>query len=249
VTEKSTPESYYAGAYWGPRREPPEACAQRASAFLNLLAPSDPFLAHWYKPARSRKDARKHPLMPLDVPTLTELFRRGVNRADGGKVIAQLGFSCWFDNGGGNYDSASLRIHCGDYSAASPNSCVLTLPRSGANAERVLTEGVLTSAVRAMVLAWAPDWAFATSYAYERQYPEPDSAPFSVGWVTYLSHRLGKVPPLPAPVRIEGIEALGTLMVLTPERFTVGNPAHVALARRVRELLAKANVSGPGIAH
>lgn len=234
------PETYYAGAYWGPRKESPEECARRTAAFLNLLAPCDPFLAHWYKPARSRKDARKHPLMPPDVATLAEFFRRGVNREKGGPVFEDLGFTFWFGNGGGNYDSANLQITCGGYSEAVSNVCVLTLPTPGygANADRVLTAPVLTHAVRSMALAWEPDWAFVTSSSYQRQYPEADSAPFSLGWVTYLSRGLGTVPPLPAPVRIEPVEDRGTLILLTPERFTVANPEHVALATRIRELLA-----------
>ncbi|NRD66944.1 immunity 52 family protein, partial [Corallococcus exiguus] len=48
--------------------------------------------------------------------------------------------------------------------------------------------------------------------------------------------------PLPAPVRIEPVEDRGSLIILTPERFTVTNPDHVALARRVRELLAQAGL-------
>ncbi|NRD54523.1 Imm52 family immunity protein, partial [Corallococcus exiguus] len=48
--------------------------------------------------------------------------------------------------------------------------------------------------------------------------------------------------PLPAPVRIEPVEDRGSLIILTPERFTVANPEHVALARRVRELLAQAGL-------
>lgn len=71
---------------------------QRTAAFLHLLAPCEPFLAHWYKPARSRKDLHKHPLMPPDLPTLTEAFRRGVNREDGGPAIEELGFGFGFDN-------------------------------------------------------------------------------------------------------------------------------------------------------
>nr|WP_255651947.1 immunity 52 family protein [Corallococcus sp. AS-1-12] len=93
-----------------------------------------------------------------------------------------------------------------------------------------------------MVSSWEPDWALAGSSAYRMQYREPDSAPFSLGWITYLSRRCGTVPPLPAPVRIEPVEDKGTLILLTPERFTVANPAHVALARRVRELLVRAGL-------
>lgn len=236
------PETYYAGAYWGARKESPEDCARRAAVFLELLAECDPFLSHWYKPARSRSDARKHPLMPPDVPTLTELFQRGVNREPGGPVIEELGFRFSFDNGGAAGDCATMRINGGMYSEAAPNHCVLTVPWRGPNADRVLTVPVLTKAVRSMVLSWEPDWAFATSSAYERQYREPGSAPFSLGWITYLSRRIGTVPPLPAPVRIEPVEDQGTLIILTPERFTVANPEHVALARRVRELLAQAGL-------
>ncbi|MCP3170209.1 immunity 52 family protein [Myxococcus sp. QH3KD-4-1] len=96
-----------------------------------------------------------------------------------------------------------------------------------------------------MVLPWEPDWAFATSDSYEATHPEPGSAPFSLGWITYLSNRIGKVPPLPAPVRIEPVDDKGTLIVLTPERFTVSNPEHVALAERVRELLDRAGLLNP----
>jgi|SRR5215217_2338769 len=239
------PETYYAGAYWGARKALPEDCARRTAAFLNLLAECDPFLAHWYKPARSRKDARKHPLMPPDVPTLTEMFRRGVNREPGGPAIEELGFRISFDNGGDTGDCATMRINGGMVSEEVPNHCVLSLPWRGSNADRMLTAPVLERVVRSMLHAWEPDWAFATSNAYERQHREPDSAPFSLGWVTYLSNRLGRLPPLPSPVRIEQIEDKGTLIVLTPERFTASNPGHVALAESVRELLDRAGLLKP----
>ncbi|RKH13364.1 hypothetical protein D7X74_21995 [Corallococcus sp. CA047B] len=244
---QAQPETYYAGAYWGPRQESPEACAGRTADFLNRIALYDPFLAHWYKPARSRKDARKYPLMPPDVSSLAASFQRGANRERGGPVIEPLGYTFWFGNGGGDYDSADLRILCGCYDEAVLNSCVLKLPTlgRGANAERVLTAPVLTGAVRSMALAWEPDWAFATSHAYELQSQEPDSAAFSLGWITYLSRRLGTVPPLPAPVRIESVEDKGTLIILTPERFTVSNREHVALAKHVQRLLDTAGLLRP----
>ncbi|RKG78860.1 Imm52 family immunity protein [Corallococcus terminator] len=244
---QTQPETYYAGVYWGPRKESAGECARRTADFLNRLAQYDPFLAHWYKPARSHKDARKHPLMPPDVASLTELFRRGVNRESGGPAIEPLGYTFWFGNGGGDYDSADLRILCGCYDEAVLNSCVLKLPTlgHGANADRVLTSPVLTGAVRSMVLAWEPDWAFATSHAYERQSRESDSAAFSLGWITYLSRRLGPVPPLPVPVRTEPVEDKGTLIILTPERFTVSNLEHVALAEHAREILDKAGLLKP----
>lgn len=239
------PETYYAGAYWGPRQEPPEDCARRTAVLLSQLALCDPLLAHWYKPARSLKDARKHPLMPPDEPTLTGLFRRGANRERGGPAIEQLGFSFWFGNGGTGADGVDLRITCGDYSGANPNSCVMPLPGKGPNAERILTASVLTEVLRCMALAWDPDWALATSDDYRRLMSETSSAGTFVGWVTYLSRRRGSLPPLPAPVRIEPVEDRGTLVILTPERLTAKQPEHVEQGRHVGELLTRAGLLQP----
>nr|WP_244219764.1 immunity 52 family protein [Corallococcus interemptor] len=106
----------------------------------------------------------------------------------------------------------------------------------------MISAPVLTHAVRSMALAMDPDWAVAMSQAY-RELDDPDNKTNAwVGWVTYFSKQRGTVPPLPAPVRIEPVEDKGTLIVLTPERFTVSNPDHVALARRVRELLTRAGL-------
>jgi len=55
--------------------------------------------------------------------------------------------------------------------------------------------------------------------------------------MTYFSRERGEVPALPAPVRLELVGDKGTLVILTPERLTPSNPEHVALARRVQNLL------------
>ncbi|AKF84174.1 hypothetical protein MFUL124B02_40720 [Myxococcus fulvus 124B02] len=215
---------------------------------LNQLASCDPFLAHWYKPATSAKDARLHPLMPPDVATLSEMFQRGVNRERGGPVIEHLGFSAWFDNGGPDGDCAALRITSGAYSEAVPNYCALTLPKRGPNAERMLMASVLPQVVGGMASSWDADWALATSWEHRETLPEGTKMGTFVGWVTYLSLRRGRVPPLPAPVRVEPVEGKGTLVVLTPERFTVANPEHLALAELVRELLSRSGLLQPVMA-
>jgi hypothetical protein len=245
-TPKTYPETYYAGAYWGPRRESPEECARRAAAFLNLLAACDPLLAHWNKIPKPRGKGRKTPLMPPDLPTLTEAYRRGVNREPGGPPIEHLGLNVSAYNDGTGPDYASVRMHCGSYEQnSSANACVLSLPSEGENAERILTASVLTEVARSMALAWEPDWGVAMSEAYRAMDNRQGQEDIWLGWVTYLARHRGTVPPLPAPVRIEPVEDRGTLIVLMPERFTVANPEHVALARRVRELLARARLMRP----
>ncbi|WP_163993151.1 immunity 52 family protein [Pyxidicoccus caerfyrddinensis] len=238
-------ETYYAGAYWGPRKESAEECARRAADFLNLLASCEPLLAGWNKIPKPRGRGRKTPLMPPDLTILTEAFRRGVNREPGGPAIEDLGLTVSAYNDGERGELVSLSMFCGSYARGISNACVLDLPWRGASAERLTTAPLLTNVVRGMASCWEPDWALAGSRAYRSQYQEPASSPFSLNWLTYLSHRLGRVPPLPAPVRIEPIEDRGTLIILTPERFTMANPEHVTLVRRVRELLARAGLLQP----
>jgi hypothetical protein len=118
-------------------------------------------------------------------------------------------------------------------------------PDKGPVAERVLTAPVMTRVLRAMAQAWEPEWAIATSHEHlEVAYghPLPDAY---VGWVMYFSQQKGTVPPLPAPVHIEPVEDRGTLVILTPERFTAANPEHVTLASRVHELLGRAGLLRP----
>jgi hypothetical protein len=119
----------------------------------------------------------------------------------------------------------------------------LSLPSGGPGAERIFSASALTNIVKSMVRAWEPDWAVARSRTHaDLDKEETWRTHLWPGWVTYIARHRGTVPPLPAPVRIEHVEDQGTLILLTPERFTVDNPEHVALAHRVRELLDRAGL-------
>ncbi len=239
-------ETYYAGAYWGARKESPEECGCRAEAMFAMLRTVAPDFARWLKQGRSRKEALKHSI-ETEHTTLTKMFRRGKDR-----VYEDLGFRLSGWNGGDDYEASSFYITCGCYSERVSNVCAFDLPSAGPNnshaqnAERVQTATILTGLVRAMAVAWEPEWAIATSNRYEDLLPEPRPMR-RWGWVTYYSDQVGRVPPLPAPVRMERVEDKGTLLVLTPERFTASNPEHVALAHRVGELLDRAGLLGPRI--
>jgi hypothetical protein len=240
MTENGSIETYYAGAYWRFRKESPEECGQRAETFFKTLAPVDPSFSRWFKKGNTRKEALKNLIEP-DQSTLGKMFRRGKL-----KPFDELGFRISGWNGEGDDDEAcGFYIICGGYAEEVGNMCVFDLPNGdGLNSQRVRTTPVLTALVRAMAMAWDPDDAVAMSHKYRDLIPAPLPDAL-VGWVTYLSRRRGTVPPLPAPVRIERVEDKGTLIVLTPERFTASNPEHVALAERVRELLDRAGLLGP----
>jgi hypothetical protein len=233
-------ETYHLGAYWGPRQEDAEACARRLTTMLRLLEPVDPLFAHWFKKAKSFKEALKRPL-DQDLEGLRNYIQRAAMKDDLRAPMPSLGFHLKLWNGGSGGDDAWFSIDCGGYSERVPNCCVLRAPHEGLASERVLTTGFQTEVLRAIANAWDPDWGEALSDAH-RDLMKDKSSPVLVGWVTYLSRRLGRVPPLPAPVRIEPVGELGTLIILTPERFTAANPEHLELAERVRELLGRAGL-------
>lgn len=237
-------ETYYVGAYWGARKESPEECGQRAEVMFNELRTVAPDFAHWLKLGRTRKEALKRPL-ETDRASLTKMFRRRKDR-----MFEDLGFRLDGWNGADDDESSAFNIRAGLYAERLSNVCVFNLPSAGSdnkegpNAQRVLTATVLSGLVRAMAVAWEPDWAIATSDAHRELLPTP--LPKRLwGWVTYYPDRVGRVPPLPAPVRMERVEDKGTLLVLTPERFTASNPEHLALATHVRELLERAGLLQP----
>jgi hypothetical protein len=238
-------ETYYAGAYWGPRKESPRECARRLEVLLTRLAQEEQSFTRWFQQGKSRKDAQTRPIEPQPT-ALEEFIRRGKDR-----TFDDLGFSVAGWNGASDEeDACGFLIACGGDSEWVNNRCVFTLPGRGPNADRVLTTPVLGGLVRSMALAWEPDWGVAMSEPH-RDLVKPGrakGAPY-VGWVTYLARHRGTVPPLPAPVRVEQVEDLGSLIILTPERFTASHPEHIALAHRVRELLEGAGLLQPPQPH
>jgi hypothetical protein len=157
----------------------------------------------------------------------------------GEEVIEEFGFREYVWNA--KKERTRIEFHCGGYSPGGINSCLLRPPEEGSVRERLLRAPVLAEVLTCMATAWDPDYAMATSgemvdLVKKRKWE------VRVGWLTYLSRRLGKVPPLPAPVHIEPVGELGWLLVLSPEAMTASNPEHVAFTARVRELLDRAGL-------
>jgi len=228
-------ETYQLGAYWGPRQEDAGACAQRTAHMVRLLEPVDPLFARWFKCVKSSKESLQRPL-DAELDGLRKYIQSRIMRDSVRVPMPDLGFRLHLWNGGSGGDDVWLKIGCGGYSEQVFNTCVLRTPDEGPIGERVLTITFQVAVLRAIATAWDPDWGEALSTAH-RDLVKDKSSDVLVGWVTYLSRKRGRVPPLPAPVRIEPVGELGTLVILTPERFTASNPEHLELAERVRERL------------
>jgi hypothetical protein len=231
----SMQDDFYAGIYWSGRNESVEECARRAELFFRLLSQCDPTYARWFEQANSRKKALQLQFEPT-TETLLRFFKsKKYNEGSFG-----VSFSAWTGHEQDGHGS-SVMLSCGCAVTPPPNRCLIYLPDEGPGAERVLTVPVLTEMIRALVLAWEPDEGGIISRGYQELRDQPVGPP-QMGWLMYFSHRRGELPPLPAPVCVEPIEDKGTLVILTPERFNGRDPAHVALADRVRALLDEAGL-------
>ena len=132
-----------------------------------------------------------------------------------------------------------LLLGCGGDAEVAPNNAFLHFPSEPPGRDRLVTLPVLTEVIRAMLLAWEPDWAVATPRDF-REHLSPTRLPGTfVGWMTYFSRQRGEVPALPEPVRVEPVEDKGTLVILTPERLSTANPGHLALGQRVQQMLGE----------
>jgi hypothetical protein len=231
-------ETYYAGSYWHARSESAEACAQRAERFFHLLRRCDPAWTYWYETAGSLEEARERQFT-TDAANFKKLFGKKENRIGDGFT-----FHLW--TGDNLEETSGVDVACGSADPWVRTNCVLRPYDEGLVGERVLTSPVMTEVLRAMALAWDPEWGVATSEAHRqlavKGFPHPGTF---VGWVMYFSRLRGTLPPLPTPVRLEPVGDKGTLVTLTPERFTASNPEHVALAARVHELLNQAGLLRP----
>ncbi|ADO72036.1 immunity 52 family protein [Stigmatella aurantiaca] len=230
-------ETYYAGSYWLARPESAEVCARRAALFFHLLGRCDPAWTRWYEKADSFEEALKLPFT-TEAVNFQKLFAREERQIGDGFI-----FHLW--TGDSLQEASVVDVTCGSADPWLRTHCVLRPCDEGRTGERVLTAPVMTEVLRAMALAWQPEWAVATSEVHRDSVTEKAKPGTFVGWVMYFSRLRGTVPPLPAPVHIEPVENIGTLVTLTPERFTASNPEHVALAARVHELLDRAGLLRP----
>jgi hypothetical protein len=231
-------EKYYVGSFWLAREETVSACAQRAETYFRFLTACHPSLVHWYRKGRTLEKALQH-----RIALTKESFQTEFGPEEERSSVFGLFLGLWSGDATGN--GSSTDISCGSASPRGSNHCMLNPPHKGTDAEQLLQTPVLAQVLRAMALAWEPEWGVVSSDLFREQLSESAEVGTFLGWVTYLSHRRGPVPPLPPPVRVEPVEDKGTLITLSPERFTASNPAHLAHARLVTSLLSRAGLLGP----
>lgn len=224
-------ERYGIKAYWGHRPESAEECARRAETFFRLLGECHPDFARWYEKSSSARKA-----LQLGFEPTAETFVRFFAREKYQILDDGFAFGSWtghLEQGRGG----SVMFSCGSKAEFSLNYLWLSLPKEALGQEHVVTGPVVAGTMRAVAVAWEPEWAVATADGLWDELSSGSQLGCFVGWMTYFSRERGEVPALPAPVRVEPVGNKGTLVTLTPERLTPSNPEHIALAWRTQKLL------------
>ncbi|HEX7657837.1 MAG TPA: Imm52 family immunity protein [Pseudonocardiaceae bacterium] len=181
-------ETFYVGAYWGPRDERVEDCARRLAQFLAVLGEIDPLLGSWFQTAGSRSAALKMPVDP-SADALRELLLAGQNRRDfdDRSVITELGYSVGIWNG--QVGEVGLNVTCGASISTphmSSNLVLIDLPDTEGEALRLYRRDTALAVVRATVTAWQPSWCtWAGRLLRKAQGRQPDE--IVVGWATYVA--------------------------------------------------------------
>lgn len=220
------------GAYWKPRRETIEQCANRLLGFMQGIAQCDEVFVDWYHLGRSRKDALKRKIDTRSPDELFTLLYKGRHLNFYKEVIENLGFSIGIWNGGEPGKEVSLHISCGQ-SAEVPglrgNCVVISFPED----LRGLADPARTS--RILLLAstcWEPDWAgiFSNEAMSNRDFRVE---PF-VDWMVYVPNKINSVPP---PSSVAYLDNGGSLIVVQPKPPAVDNAEDQERIRRIDEIL------------
>ena len=180
-----TDSNYFAGGYWAARYESADTCAQRMTRLLRLLAMCHPELAQWFQQADSLEEAVQRAFTPDP-----EVLLRIIDDEDSRNGPLGFSFGVWTGHTQDGHGTG-VRVTCGSsLPDAPPNLCLLSLPWPETLAgQQILTRSVLTCIMRAMVLAWDPDWGVIVSEDVRKHMFKTSPGFTHPGWLTYITRR------------------------------------------------------------
>ncbi len=240
-----TYESYYIGAYWHDRQEPLESCARKASAIFTHLREASPIFSEWYELGRSRRDALRKSVR-TDQQSLQLLMMKSRSETDNGDaVFPELGYSLYIWNGKKDgEDAANINIQCGSYGPYSVNRCLIHLPVGEETRCQIMQVPILTDILLNIINIFEPKAGGIYSGKYNQIEAIKAKVPV-IGWIMYLPVNQENIPALPKPAKVLSLGERGVFIILTEERFSAHNPAHVELAGQVATILDKAGLFEP----
>jgi hypothetical protein len=222
----------YVGAYWGPRKENSDQCADRLMACLNALCECDEGFTHWFERGKSRKDALSKAFDFRAKDNILRLLESGYHRHNPNRSdMDDLGFTFGLWNGDSDIRSASISVTCGSY-VENPhlrNSVVIDFPKNLGN---LADKDRCVQMLKSVVETWEPDWAGVISRFSRNTRPSNPELPF-VDWMIYVN-RIGIGPfMLPATATKMEVAGKGTIVIVQNHPIDPSNPADLLNVKAV----------------
>ncbi|MBI3862416.1 MAG: immunity 52 family protein [Planctomycetia bacterium] len=229
-------DDLYIGAYWGPRRESADQCADRLTQCLRSLANCDAIFRDWYKKGRANRTRLAKPVDWSSHDILVNLLNSGRSRLDSDhSVMEDLGFIVSLWNRAERLKASDFMARCGLYTC-NPflgNSFVLDLPKDlGTLAQK---ENLLKAFV-AIVEAWEPNWAGVISRRSRDAREFVPGRPF-VDWMIYVNRTDVDSSALPATASTKCLNEHGAVIVVQNEPINPDNERDLENVRSVERAL------------
>jgi hypothetical protein len=232
-------DQYTIHAYWGPRRETPEALAARFLNLLGRLSRIDPVFGHWIWTGAPRKPIAFEDLRNR-LPVAVEA---SIVCGDNGEPIPIYGYNFGVINSMKFQPRAiSVRIRAGSWSVAGHiiNDAEINTPWRVVPDPAIVTFPIFKAAVLALAESFDATSCFA--YPFEIMNFWKDSVPpYRLAWISYVGPRFAPLITPPAKAIVERHPHGGLLMAATDETFVTSNPAHLAVANDILAAVAPLN--------
>jgi Immunity protein 52 len=231
----TVPNNYFAGIYWGARRESSQVCAERICNFVRNVGEVHALSSRWFTTGRSREEALSEDVC-ADISVVQEILERGRNLDLPRSLQESLGFTLSLWNGASADDLAvSALFRCGAFANNVGNSVVLSLP---SDCPELLSFESVRTLITILVRNFSPDWGVVSSQSITQfsaaLHPEMPRA----GWLTYLRDHTRQAP-LSHAFESEVIDSAGLLLITTKEAFLSTDERHMASVAAVADWIAR----------
>ncbi len=229
-------KKYSAGAFWGPRRETPQALAARFLKLLGRLQDIDPAFSGWLW----TKDDQ--PVAFDEIKNdLAAAIEARIARSDDGEPEPVNGYYFSVYNTIMTQPRGlRVAVHGGAWARSQliTNDVWISTNWGVVPDPALITFPIFKGAVLAMVESFDAIWgtAFPSDLGIG---PVPPY--YRLGWISYVGPRFAHLITPPSSAIVERQANGGLLMAATDETFSVANPAHLAAARDILAAVAPLN--------
>ena len=179
-------ESYYIGAYWGPREESLDICTKKVIDFFSILSEMDSSFEKWFEKGYSRKKALEHQYI-FEYDKINKSLLNSRIKTDIGNIIMEnLGYSFSTWNGLREGEITGISIHCNTSSNCVSNNVVIKLPSNKEVYDDIYKIDFILRMFNLLIELWHPEQVVMTSSQLRDSVSINDNAPL-IGWITYLN--------------------------------------------------------------